>query len=68
MVTRPVNRIDAPGTREQAWASWPELRQLPVADPSSWPSVAVVAAHPDDEVLGVGGTMAILAAAERGCG
>jgi LmbE family N-acetylglucosaminyl deacetylase len=57
------NRIDRPGTDERTWESWPELRHLPAADPLAWPSVAIIAAHPDDEVLGAGGTMALLAAA-----
>jgi len=62
-----VSLIDAPGgapgTAETCWDAWPLLGHLPVADVAGWASAVVVAAHPDDEVLGVGGTMAMLAAA-----
>jgi LmbE family N-acetylglucosaminyl deacetylase len=57
------NRIDAPGTDEASWRAWPDLARLPAADISGWASAVVLAAHPDDEVLGVGGTISLLAAA-----
>jgi LmbE family N-acetylglucosaminyl deacetylase len=52
------------GTPESAWAGWPEPAGWPRLDPAHLlgRTVVVLAAHPDDEVLGVGGLVGRLVA------
>ena len=54
--------ISGRGTAERVWRSWDRLGGLPLLALEGCEQAVVVAPHPDDEVLGAGGTLAELAA------
>jgi LmbE family N-acetylglucosaminyl deacetylase len=57
-----VTAIEGRGTDEATWLGWQDLGTWPQLDLSECPRAVVVAPHPDDEVLGVGGILASLSA------
>ncbi|GLU46257.1 PIG-L family deacetylase [Nocardiopsis ansamitocini] len=55
--------MDEAGTSETTWRGWRALREFPALHLAGITSAVVVTPHPGDEVLAVGGTIAMLAAA-----
>ncbi|CAN5920710.1 PIG-L family deacetylase [soil metagenome] len=66
VIAAPNDRtIEGVGTTEAEWLGWPRLSQLPALTASEMvprgARAVVVAPHPDDEILAVGGLLAHLA-------
>ena len=60
-----VTPIVGAGTAEARWRDWPAVTTWPsLATPPLTTPPLVVAPHPDDEILGVGGLLALLGRAE----
>ena len=60
-----MTAIEGRGTDEASWQAWPSLGAWPHLDLASCPRAVVAAPHPDDEILGVGGTLASLSTLGR---
>lgn len=58
---REPDLIRRPGTSERVWQDWGMLNGLPALPLEDVASAVIVAAHPDDEVLGFGGALSVLA-------
>lgn len=56
--------INGGGTAEALWAGWPALADWPQLDIGAVGAPLVVAPHPDDEILGAGGLLAMVGRAE----
>ncbi|MBA2389423.1 MAG: PIG-L family deacetylase [Geodermatophilaceae bacterium] len=57
-----VTAIAGKGTPEADWQSWPGLHRFPALDLAPCVRVVLLAPHPDDEILGVGGLLRQLSA------
>jgi LmbE family N-acetylglucosaminyl deacetylase len=58
-----VSLIDVDrGTDELTWCGWPAMARWPALDLASWQGrrAVVLSAHPDDEVLALGGTLTLM--------
>lgn len=49
--------LDGPGTAEAQWRSWPRLGEFPLLEVAAAARIVLVAPHPDDEVLALGGLL-----------
>ena len=64
MVSLPQPALTGEGTPEQLWQDWRPLQSWPRLRMGKPPATVVaVAPHPDDEVLGIGGLLSLLARA-----
>jgi hypothetical protein len=61
---RMVTAIVGDGTAEEVWRRWLDRMPLPEVELADLGTPVVVAPHPDDEVLAVGGLLALAGAAE----
>jgi LmbE family N-acetylglucosaminyl deacetylase len=62
-------QIEGNGTPEAAWQGWARLAALPEVEPAELVPLGgravIIAPHPDDEILGTGGMLALLSRLSR---